>query len=410
MDYFKTAIEILEKHNENTVIEIMKKVKSENLAKQIIMTDFEEIKKLYDNKDKKIEFFKSIDQIDYIDKEKLIKEDKEEFEYIGSNIIKNNQFAVVTMAGGQGTRLGHNGPKGTYKLDIGNNGKYIFEIFIEKLLNVKNKYGVEIYWYIMTSEENHNKTVEFFEKNNYFGYNKEKIIFFKQSVIPVVDKQGHILIDNKYNLKTASNGNGGIYKALQTNGLISKMKNDGIKWVHICGVDNIMINMVDPLVIGIAEKNKISCISKSIKKAYPEEKVGVFCKKDGKPSILEYIEMTDDLKYEKDESGELKYQDANILSHLFEINSLEKLAKYELKYHCAYKKGSFINENLEEVISDKPNICKFETFIFDGFQYLKDMIIVRVKREEEFAPIKNMQGVDSPETAKAIYNKYYKIQ
>lgn len=413
MDYYKNAIDILEKYSENTAIEIIKKLKPEDqeiLAKQILKTNFEQIEELYKNKNNIKTEFEEIEPIECIDKSKLDLKEKFELENIGGNIVRNNQFAVVTMAGGQGTRLGHSGPKGTYKLDIGKKGKYIFEIFVQKLLEAKNKYGTEIYWYIMTSEKNNDETIIFFENHNYFGYNKQKVKFFKQSIIPVIDENGKILIDNKYNIKTASDGNGGIYKALEKNGIISEMKQNGIKWVQICGVDNIMINMVDPIAIGLAEKMKIPCISKSIKKQYPEEKVGVFCKKNGKPGILEYIEMTEKLKNEKDLSGELVYQDSNIISHLFEINSLEKLAKYNLEYHYAHKKGTYINENLQEIIPDKPNIYKFEAFIFDGFKYLENMIVLRVKREEEFAPIKNKEGVDSPETAKKIYEEYYKVK
>lgn len=413
MDYYKNAIDILEKYSENTAIEIIKKLKpkdQEILAKQILKTNFEQIEELYKNKNNIKTKFEKIEPIECIDKSKLDLKQRFELENIGGNIVRNNQFAVVTMAGGQGTRLGHSGPKGTYKLDIGGNGKYIFEIFVQKLLEAKKKYGTEIYWYIMTSEENNDETIIFFENHNYFGYNKQKVKFFKQSIIPVIDENGKILIDNKYNIKTASDGNGGIYKALEKNGIISEMKQNGIKWVQICGVDNIMINMVDPIAIGLAEKTKIPCISKSIKKQYPEEKVGVFCKKNGKPGILEYIEMTEKLKNEKYLNGELVYQDSNIISHLFEINSLEKLAKYNLEYHYAHKKGTYINENLQEIIPNKPNIYKFEAFIFDGFKYLENMIVLRVKREEEFAPIKNKEGVDSPETAKKIYEEYYKVK
>lgn len=411
MDYYKKAIELLEKYNEDIVIEILKKIepeKKEKLSKQILETNFKQIEELFKNKDNIENEFENIEPIECIDKNNLKINEKDELENIGAEIIKNNQYAVITMAGGQGTRLGHSGPKGTYKLDIGENGKYIFEIFVEKLLKAKNKYGTEIYWYIMTSEENNDDTINFFENHNYFGYNKQKIRFFKQSVIPVINEQGKILIDNKYNIKTASNGNGGIYKALEKNGIISEMKKNEIKWVHICGVDNIMINMVDPLIIGLAKKTQVPCISKSIKKQYPEEKVGVFCKKDGKPGILEYIEMTEKLKNEKDSNGELIYQDSNIISHVFEINSLEKLAKYDLKYHYAHKKGSYINKDLQEIIPEEPNIYKFEAFIFDGFKYLDNMIVLRVKRKEEFAPIKNKEGLDSPETAKKIYEEYYK--
>ena len=224
------------------------------------------------------------------------------------------------------------------------------------------------------------------------------------------DEEGNLLLDKDLNIKEASDGNGGVFKALQNYKMLEDMNMHNIKWVYICGVDNIMANMVDNIFLGLAIKNKVPSASKSVKKAYPEEKVGIFCKKNGKPAIIEYIDMTKEMIYAKDENDELLYGESNIVGHLFDIKSLEKMANYKFKnYHCAIKKNSYMDENFEEVVPTEPNTLKFESFIFDAFEYLDDMIVLRVNREEEFAPIKNATGNDSPQTAKRIYerNKFF---
>ena len=348
------------------------------------------MKELFQNKDKKDENYQ-IDPIESFDKEKFSKEDKEEYYNIGKEVIENGQYAVVTMAGGQGTRLGWNGPKGTFKLDIGPNGKYIFEILVDKLIRAKEEFGVEINWYVMTSNDNNEQTIKFFEEHNYFGYNKEKISFFIQGELPLLDMQGNIIKNEDGTIKTASNGNGSVFKSLKTDGILDDMKSKGIKWVYICGVDNIMVNMIDSILLGLTVNSNSESACKSIMKNYPEEKVGIFCKKNGKPAVIEYIDMTQDMIYACDDNGELYYGESFFVSTLFNIDAIEKISNHDLVYHCAIK-------------NDK---CKFEQFIFDGFEFLDNMVIMRVKREDEFAPIKNATGIDSPETAVEIYkNKY----
>lgn len=363
------------------------------MKNQDMEIDIEQMTKLYESTKVKPDLNTSkIMPIDYIDKEKLRLEEKEALQRIGENIIKNNQYAVVTLAGGQGTRLGFNGPKGTYKLDVGIEGKYIFEILTENLKKAQKQYGVLPYWYIMTSSQNNDETVKFFKEHDFFGYDSEKIQFFKQGTIPMLTFDGELAIDEQTgNVKFASNGNGGVYEALRKEQMITDMKNKDIKWVYICGVDNIMVNPIDPLFIGLTISKNLQIASKSVVKAYPEEKVGVFCKRDEKPSVVEYIELSEDMRNQTNGFGELAYGEANILSHLLSVDAIEKIATKELKYHLAIKN----------------NLYKFETFIFDGFEFFDDMLVMRVKREEEFAPIKNKEGIDSPKTAKEIYEKYY---
>lgn len=403
------AIQKLKKYNQKKIIKIFEKINEDKqieLAKQIIGMDFEQIMNLYENtKLNENKIIGEISAIQAIDKSKIEKKEFERLENIGIETIKKGEYAVVTMAGGQGTRLGFNGPKGTFKLDIGENGKYIFEILADTLKKGAKKTGVKINWYIMTSEENDEATKCFFEDHNYFEYGKENIRFFKQSKLPLISKDGDLLMGKDFKLREASDGNGGVYKALKNSKMIEEMKRKKIKWVLICGVDNIMANMIDPVFIGFTVDKKVEIASKSIAKSYPEEKVGVFCKRNGKPSIIEYIELSEEMRYAKSENGDLIYGDANIVGHLLAIEAIEKIALNDLDYHVAVKKNAFIDENLSEINPEEPNSYKFEAFIFDGFKFLDDMAIFRVKREEEFAPIKNKEGADSPETAKEIYLK-----
>ena len=407
------AILKLEKYEQNHIIKILEKLdneKQEKLVDQILKLDFEQIMNLYENtKVKNNKITGKIEPINVVDKSKIEIEEKNRLSNVGRKIIKTGNYAVVTMAGGQGTRLGFNGPKGTFKLDIGKNGKYIFEILADTLIKAAKEYEFESYWYIMTSKDNNEDTIKFFENNNYFGYSKEKVKFFSQGTLPLLSKEGKLLVGKDFKIREASDGNGGVYGALKKTGMLEDMKEKNIKWIHICGVDNIMVNMADPVFLGMAIDKKVPIASKSIPKMYPEEKVGVFCRRDSKPSIIEYIELSNEMIQAKNSKQELLYGDANIVSHLLNIAAVSKIADKKLEYHLAIKKNAYINEDLQEVIPNEPNSYKFEAFIFDGFKFLDDMAVLRVKREEEFSPIKNAKGADSPETAKEIYCKYWNL-
>lgn len=414
MKGYDEAVEKLKEYNQEHIIKILDNLnisKQEELIKQINNIDFQQILELYENTKKEIELEESnIESIKYLDKAKLSKKELEELEQKGGMIISSGKYAVVTMAGGQGTRLGHTGPKGTFKLDVYGKGKYLFEILIEDLKRANEKYNTIIPWYIMTSRENNEETVEFLEKHNYFGYDKENVIIFEQGELPLIDTQGKLLIDKNMKIKEASNGNGGVYTSLRSSGALADMKERGIKWIFIGGVDNALIKMADPLLIGVTSRSGFPIGSKSVVKTNPKEKVGVFCKMNGHPKIIEYIELPEESAEEVDENGELKYGESNILCHLFTIEALEKASKEDLIFHSAFKKNSYINEKGIEVIPEKENSYKFEAFIFDVFRFFDDMALLRVKREEEFAPIKNKEGSSSPKTSKELYEKYWERQ
>ncbi len=414
MNKMHNAINILEKYNQDHIIKLLEELgekEQKELIDQIERIDFQQISELYKNTKKEIQFKESkIEPLKYVDKAKLTTEQKEELDKLGGEIIKSGEYAVVTMAGGQGTRLGHSGPKGTFKLDVYGKGKYLFEILTENLKEANQKYGVTIPWYIMTSRENNKETVEFLEKHKYFGYDKNYVTIFKQGELPLVDKEGKLLIGKDLKIREASDGNGGTYASLRTSGALADMKERGIKWIFIGGVDNVLIKMVDVTLIGLARKQGTQIAAKSVVKANPHEKVGVFCRMNGHPKVIEYSELPEKMAEEVDNNGELKFGESNIVCNLYTIDAVEKVSKEILMYHTAVKKNSYIDENRREVVPTEPNSYKFESFIFDAFEFFDDIAILRGKREDDFAPVKNREGVDSPKTAKELYEKYWNRQ
>ena len=411
MDKLQDAIDILKQYHQEHIIKLLEKLDEnhkQELIDQIHSIDFHQIMELYNNTKKEIEFKESkIEPLKYLDKAKLTEKQRARFDELGEKTIRNGKYAVVTMAGGQGTRLGHSGPKGTFKLDVYGKGKYLFEILAENLKEANEKYNTTIPWYIMTSRENNKETVDFLEKHNYFGYDKNYVTIFTQSELPLVDEDGKLLIGKDFKIKEASDGNGGTYSSLRNSGALADMKERGIKWVFIGGVDNVLLKMADVTLLGMAKEKKVQIASKSVVKANPHEKVGVFCKMNGHPKVIEYAELPEKMAEEVDRKGELKYGESNIICHLYTIEALEKASKETLMYHSAFKKNSYIDENGKEVIPDKPNSYKFESFIFDAFEFFDDIAILRGKREDDFAPVKNKEGVDSPKTAKELYEKYW---
>ena len=384
--------------------------KKAQLLNEILTLDFQQIEELYKRINTTVDFNNSkIEPINYTDKSSLSEQELKKYEEIGLKQIKEGKLAVVTMAGGQGTRLGHNGPKGTFDIGLDSH-KPIFEILCDTLKNAQKKYGIYVTWYIMTSAENNGDTVKFFEEHNYFGYPNDKVIFFIQGKLPMIDPKGKILIGKDGLIKQAADGHGGIFLSMKKNGIIYDMKTRGVEWVFIGGVDNVLVNMVDPVLLGLATDKKMLAAGKSVVKANPQEKVGVFCKRNGKPSVVEYSEISPEMAEATDKNGELIYGESHILCNLFNIEAIEKISKNTLPYHSAFKKAEYIDENGNLISSDKPNAYKFEAFLFDAFETLNDMAILRVKREEEFAPVKNAEGEDSPETARKLYKEFHKIK
>ena len=384
----------------------------QKLLDEIKSIDFELINSLYQNAEKTQDNEGDvITPIDYLDKYKLNDQYKY-YENLGKKAIKEGKLAVVTMAGGQGTRLGHNGPKGTYDIGLDSH-KSLFELLCDGIKEKAKKYDVTIPWFIMTSRENNKETVDFFEKHKYFGYQKDKnLFFFIQGELPMVDTEGKILIGEDGLIKLAADGHGGIYESLVKTGMTKKMREMGVEWVFIGGVDNCLVKMVDPVLMGVAIDKNVTVACKSVVKANPQEKVGVFCKRNGKPNVIEYTEITDEMAEARDEDGELLYGESHILCNLFSVGAIERMGAEPLPYHVAFKKASYLDKDGKIVKPDSPNAYKFEAFLFDAFGEVDEMAVLRVKREEEFAPVKNADsaGVDCPKTAKELYEKFYHLK
>lgn len=334
VDKERDVKELLKQYNQEHIIKLLNKIddrKRKELIEQINTIDFHQIMELYENTKKEIVIKENkIEAIKYLDKQKITRNQKEQFNELGEKAIRNKEYAVVTMAGGQGTRLGHNGPKGTFKLDVYGKGKYLFEILAENLKEANKKYDTTIPWYIMTSKENNKETLEFLEKNNYFGYPKQHVTLFKQGELPLVDKQGKLLINKEMKIKEASDGNGGVFSSLRTTGMLSDMKQKNIKWIFIGGVDNAILKMADTELLGMAIEKNVQIASKSVVKDNPHERVGVFCKMNGHPKVIEYSELPEKMAEEVDENGELKYGESHIMCNLFSIEAIEKISKENL--------------------------------------------------------------------------------
>ena len=412
----KAEIEvILKKYGQEHLLNNFDKlddIHKERLLDEIENIDFELIQSLYESTNKKHK--KEVDKIEpmeYLDKFKL-NEKYKYYENIGKKAIKEGKLAAVTMAGGQGTRLGHDGPKGTFDIGLDSH-KSLFELLCDSLKEEGKKYDVTIPWFIMTSKENNADTIKFFEKHKYFGYQKDKnLFFFVQGELPMIDTEGKILLNEEGLIKQAADGHGGIYESLVKSKMTEKMKSMGIEWVFIGGVDNCLVKMVDPVLMGIAIDKEVTVACKSVVKANPHEKVGVFCKKNGRPNVIEYSEITDEMAEATDDNGELLYGESHILCNLFSVEAVERMGANPLPYHVAFKKATYMDKNGEIVVPDSPNAYKFEAFLFDAFGVVDEMAILRVKREEEFAPVKNADsaGVDCPKTARDLYNRFYHLK
>lgn len=241
----------------------------------------------------------------------------------------------------------------------------------------------------------------------FFGLPYEDVKFFKQGELPMLDTNGKLMLDETGLIKLAADGHGGVFESLVKSGYLDDMKSRGIEWIFISGVDNVLAGLVDPIAVGLAITEGTIATGKSVVKRSPSENVGVFCKKNGKPSVIEYTEITEEMANALDNNGELLYGESHILLNLFNIKSLENIAQNKLPYHKAFKKAKYMDVETGEIIKpEKPNAYKYEAFIFDAFESLDSMSILRVKREDEFAPLKNADGEDSPDTARELYKNY----
>lgn len=373
----------------------------ENLRNQIEETDFSVVKqiskKTEEKKDSEITPISAmtLDEINV---------NREHFTNIGLETIRAGKVGAVLLAGGMGTRLGSDNPKGMYDIGI-TKPVYIFQRIIENLFEVVNEAKTWIHLFIMTSDKNHEATTSFFQEHNFFGYDEKHIHFFKQSMAPASDYTGKIYLEAKGKLATSPNGNGGWFSSLQDAGFIELMHQEGIQWLNVFAVDNVLQRIADPCFVGATILKKCDVGAKVVRKNHPDEKVGVMCLADGHPSIIEYYELTDTLRNTVTDEGEPAYNFGVILNYLFEIKGLERIARNELPLHIVEKKIPYIDEAGNLVKPEEPNGYKFETLILDLIQMLDTCLPFEVIREKEFAPIKNKTGVDSIESAQKLLKK-----
>ena len=332
-----------------------------------------------------------------------IEANKERFTDIGLEAIRSGKVGAVLLAGGMGTRLGSDNPKGMYNVGI-THELYIFQCLINNLLDVVHQADTWIHLFVMTSDKNNEATISFMEEHAYFGYNPKYVHFFKQEMAAATDYNGKIYLEEKGKLSTSPNGNGGWFISLEKAGLLDLVHSQGIEWINVFAVDNVLQRIADPCFVGATIDKKCVVGAKVVRKAAPDEKVGAMCLEDGKPSIVEYYDMTEELMNAKNEKGEPAYNFGVILNYLFYVPDLEKMMA-SLPLHIVEKKIPYLDENGRLVKTESPNGYKYENLVLDMIHQLDSCLPYEVVREREFAPIKNKTGVDSVESARALLEK-----
>ncbi len=400
MNFFE-ATEKLKKYGQEHVLQYFDELtdgQKEQLLNQIDITDFSIIE-MCKNKEEvatkgKITPLDAM-QLDEIDRR------KDEFYAIGMDAIKKGEVGAVLLAGGMGTRLGSDNPKGMYNIGE-TKDVFIFERIVRNLQDIVDLSGVYIHLFVMTSDKNNDITVNFFKENDYFGYDPGYITFFMQEMAPATDYNGKVYMESKFKISTSPNGNGGWFSSMSKWGVLDKVKKSNIKWLNVFAVDNVLQRIADPVFVGATIATNSQVGSKVVKKVAKDEKVGVMCLEDGKPSIVEYYELTDDLMDAVDKNGDPAYNYGVILNYLFSVKHLEEILEKEMPLHIVEKKIEYIDENANLVKPQEPNGYKFETLILDMIHLLDSCVPFEVVRNKEFAPIKNKTGVDSVESARAL--------
>lgn len=341
------------------------------------------------------------------------------YEELGFQEISNSKVAVLLMAGGQGTRLGVDYPKGMFDVGLPS-GRTLYHLQALRILRLENlarercgKTGV-ITWYLMTSDATRDSTVEYFRSNNYFGLQKENLVFFEQGTIPCYDFEGKIILDEKHRIATAPNGNGGLYEALFQQGVIEDMAKRGINSIHAFSVDNILCRVADPMFVGFCLSRQTDFGLKVVTKRAADEPLGNICLVDGKYKVVEYSELSDEKANLRDpQSNELLFNSGNICNHYFTLRFLKELGKEigdRMELHVAKKKIPYVDEKGIKQKPPTPNGIKIEKFVFDILKYAKSFAVWQVSRSKEFSALKNSDSarVDCPATARSDVLRLHK--
>lgn len=333
-----------------------------------------------------------------------IEKNRAKYDEIGLDAVKAGKVGAVLLAGGQGTRLGSDGPKGKYNIGL-TKDVYIFERLICNLMDVTDRAGCFVPLYIMTSDKNNDETIAFFEEKDYFGYPKDFVKFFKQEMAPSVDFDGKLYMESADSLSLSPNGNGGWFYSMAVSGVLKDVKARGVEWLNIFAVDNVLQRIADPIFVGATLDSGCVSGAKVVRKADPQEKIGVLCLEDGRPSIVEYYEMTDEIINSREANGDLSYNFGVILNYLFRVDKLEEIMNKKMPVHVVEKKIPYMNANGDLVKPETPNGYKFELLVLDMIHLFENCLSYEVVRDYEFAPIKNKTGVDSVESARALLQK-----
>jgi len=381
-----------------TYFEQLSESEKEQLLDQIELTDFSVLQ--YIDKQQELTKKGEISPLAAMELSE-IEADKEHYIEVGLKTIKEGKVGAVLLAGGMGTRLGSDDPKGMYNIGL-TKEVYIFERIISNLMDVVKLADTWVHLFIMTSDKNHDKTVNFLTEKEFFGYNPKYIHFFRQEMAPASDYTGKVYMEAKYKISNSPNGNGGWFSSMAKGGILDIVKKEGVEWLNVFAVDNVLQRIADPCFIGATMEKNCAVGAKVVKKNAPDEKVGVMCLEDGKPSIVEYYELTEELMNAKNEKGEPAYYFGVILNYLFRVNELEKIVEAQMPLHIVEKKIPYMTEDGEFVKPETPNGYKYETLILDMIHMMDSSLPKDVVRNNEFAPIKNKTGEDSVESERAL--------
>ena len=322
----------------------------------------------------------------------------------GLEIIRKGQAAVLTFAGGQGTRLGVSYPKGMYDISLISH-KTLLQLFAERLVSLQrlSKNSPPIPWLIMVNEETVDLMTNFFKENCYFSLDPSQLFIFPQAMLPALELDGKIILSEKHKISMSPNGNGGVYEGLVNSGGLRWLSDKGVKFLHICGIDNVLVKICDPIFLGYANNEKAEVTTKVVKKIDYKESMGVLGLRGGKQGIIEYSELSEEMAKLQDSEGKLVYFGGNILNHVFSISFLKRITgevqQLRARYHIAKKKVSLVKQG-QKIVPTQPNAVKFELFYFDVLSMAAKSAAIEVNRNEEFAPVKNASGPDSPESAR----------
>ena len=396
---YTQAEELLAAHGQMQLLDYYDELTDEqraSLLSDIAKLDFSVLENLNGDISKTLGKLSPADALSVEEMEK----NRAEFERVGFEALRSGKVAAVLRAGGQGTSLGSSLPKGMFNVGV-TRKLTIFEQQMNNIKEVTDRAGCMFHLFVMTSDLNDKATRACFAENNYFGYDSSKIHFYEQKLAPTCSKEGKIYLDEKYKVSQSPNGNGGWYSSLIEGGYGPLLESEGIEWLNIYAVDNVLQRICDPVFIGATLKSGCACSSKVVSKVSPEERVGVLCKEDGKPSIVEYYEMPKELASLRDVDGRLTYRYGVILNYLFSVKTLNKIYKDKLPCHLAFKAIPHIEKGVK-VIPTEPCGYKFETLAVDIVRLMGSCLAVEVVREKEFAPVKNKTGVDSVESAREL--------